>query len=373
MIAATGEAASPRASEFTCNLHQPDAGEWRALRRRMSPEAAFFGGGWIEAWAESYLPHGRWRGPCRYLSVRNVRGELTGVFPFARMKFGPVEFRVGGGHFLPYRSVALAAVTDSRRDTCAAMAEALIDYAPWRLGLRIGAISDHDESSRAIATALAARGWHVGMRKLGQCFVLRAPANAARFNEVSGGMIKRANYYERRMRRAGSVAITEFRSIDSNRWRAALEDAAAIESNSWLSGEDGHLLFATQADKNFWAHAVCDDFLHEAITLWIMYFDGRPASFSLTLDAGGTKFILANLYDERLKDHRTGNILAYYIISRAIEQGYKMIDWGLGDSGYKRLWGAEPGHTLYDLLALPPGPISGIIKWAIERRSPYRF
>ena len=167
MIAATGEAASPRASEFTCDLHQPDAGEWRALRRRMSPEVAFFGGGWIEAWAESYLPHGRWRGPCRYLSVRNARGELTGVFPFARMKFGPVEFRVGGGHFLPYRSVALAAVTDSRRDTCAAMAEALIDYAPWRLGLRIGAISDHDkfisrDRNRARRTGMARRNAETG-------------------------------------------------------------------------------------------------------------------------------------------------------------------------------------------------------------------
>jgi hypothetical protein len=251
MTAAVTAAEAPRASEFTCDLRQPDADEWRAFRRRMPPEAAFFGGGWIEAWAKSYLPQGRWRGPCRYLSVRDGRGELTGVLPLAKMKFGPFEVRVGGGYFLPYRGVALVGENDRRTETCAAMADALIDYAPWRLGLRIGPVSDRDESSRAIATALTAGGWHVGMRKLGQCFVLQVPASAARFAEVAGGMIKRANYYERRMRRSGSVSITEFRPQDTKLWRATLEDVAAIESRSWISRENGHLIFATEADKSF--------------------------------------------------------------------------------------------------------------------------
>jgi Acetyltransferase (GNAT) domain len=374
MTAATMKAEAPAASEFTCNLYQPDMGEWRALRGRMPPESAFLGGGWIETWAESYLPYGRWRGPCRYLSVRDGHGELAAVLPFATMKFSPFEFRAGGGYFLPYRGVALAAPEGPKRAACAALADALIDYTPWRLGLRIGPVCDQDGSSRALAAALKTRGWLVGTRRLGQCMVLEVPRTLAEFSHLSGDMIKRVSYYERRMRRTGRLEIGEFRSLERRRWQSVLLDAAAIERNSWLAGASGgHLIFATGADQKFWIHVVDDEFFSSALALWLMYLDDRPVSLALTLDAGDRKFILANLYDEQFKNHSPGHILTDHVIREAIQRSQRYLDWGLGDSGYKQRWGAKPGYTLYDLLAFPPGPIGRILKRAIEWRSLYLF
>src|SRR3954452_13974383 len=77
---------------FLCSFEPPGAAEWRALAQKASAASAFRVPGWIEAWAESYLPQGRRRGPCRNLSVRNERDELVAIFPLARMKFGPFEF-----------------------------------------------------------------------------------------------------------------------------------------------------------------------------------------------------------------------------------------------------------------------------------------
>src|SRR2546430_5618535 len=127
---------------FTCGSSRPNAEDWQQLRCQMSPEHAFLTGGWMEAWAESYLPLLRWRGPCRYLSVRDAAGRLTGALPLAHMKFGPVQFRAVGGFRLPYRGVALALRQDVRTGTCAAMAEALRRGARGVVGMRIGPIAE---------------------------------------------------------------------------------------------------------------------------------------------------------------------------------------------------------------------------------------
>jgi hypothetical protein len=61
------------------------------------------------------------------------------------------------------------------------------------------------------------------------------------------------------------------------------------------------------------------------------------------------------------------------VISGAIADGRKLIDWGQGDSGYKQRWGAKPGHAMHDLLALPPRPLTGILTRLLDGRSGYRF
>ena len=70
---------SSDSSGFSCSFEAPTLPEWRSLRQQAS-QSVFVSAGWIDAWAASYLPRGRWRGPLRYLSVRNARGELVSVF-----------------------------------------------------------------------------------------------------------------------------------------------------------------------------------------------------------------------------------------------------------------------------------------------------
>jgi CelD/BcsL family acetyltransferase involved in cellulose biosynthesis len=366
--------AAPSRSAERCTIETLDTEAWRELRQRMSPDTAFLSGAWIEAWAAHYLPHGHWRGPCRYLSVHDAGGRLAGVLPLATMRFGPIEFYAGGGYFLPYRSVPLAVSDELSESACAALADALIGRMSWRLGLRLGPMSDHDAACRRLAAALRKRGWRVGMRRLGQSFVLDLPSSHAAFKEQSEGLVKRVMYYERRLRREGQLQIAEHRALDRTAWNTALADVAAIEKRSWLAAaRESHLLFGTESDRRFWVQVAEDEGLAPALAIWLIRFDGQPICFAVTLDAGRRTFVLANLYDERFKLHSPGNLLSYYVFSRAIEKGQATIDWGLGDSGYKQRWGAQPRETLCDLLALPPGPLGRAAAWAIERCSSFRF
>lgn len=369
--------AKPEAAVQRINVTEdpapPSAADWGHLRQRMAPEWGFLASDWVPAWNDSYLPFARWRPPCRYLTLRDENGSPAGVLPLATMQFGPLKFAAGAGHFLPYRGVPLASAPEVREATCATLADALPDLIRARVGLRLGPIAAHDPMCNGLALALRARGWAVATKALGTSFVVDLPQTVAEFNKVCSGIVKRANYYERRLGKAGKLEIAQHRGLAARGWTKPLDDVAAIERNSWISEGRGSVLFDTPQAREFWRRVLADDFLSASFRLWIMYFDGRPISFSCNLDAGNTRYILANLYDAAFKDHRCGNILARHVISGAIEDGRKSIDWGQGNSGYKQLWRAAPAHAVHDLLAFPPRPTTRIIKRLLDGRSGYRF
>jgi CelD/BcsL family acetyltransferase involved in cellulose biosynthesis len=339
----------------------------------MPAEWGFLASDWVPAWSDSYLPFARWRRPCRYLTLRDESGALTGVLPLATMQFGPLKFAAGAGHFLPCRGVALACDPEVLGPACATLADALADVIRPRVGLRLGPVAAHDPMCNSLARALQARGWAVATKVLGTSFVVELPQSVADFNNMCGGILKKANYYERRLRKTGTLEIAHHQGLAAEAWTKPLGEMAAIERNSWIPERHGSVVFDTPQAQGFWRRVLADDFLSASFRLWIMYLDGRPISFSCNLDAGKTTYILANLYDVAFKDHSCGSILARHVISGAIADGRKLIDWGQGDSGYKQRWGAKPGYAVHDLLALPPRPMARILKRLIDGRSGYQF
>ncbi len=339
----------------------------------MAPEWGFLASDWVPAWADSYLPFARWRPPCRYLTLREESGAPAGVLPLATMQFGPLKFAAVAGHFLPCRGVPLACDPELLEAACAALADALANLIRSRVGLRLGPIAAHDPMCNSLALALQHRGWAVATRVLGTSFTVDLPHSVAEFNQSCGGIVKKASYYERRLRKTGKLGIAHYQGLAADAWAKPLDEMAAIERNSWIPERHGSVIFDTPQAQGFWRRVLADDFLSASFRLWIMYLDGRPISFSCNLDAGKTEYILANLYDAAFKDHSCGSILARHVISAAIADGRKSIDWGQGDSGYKQRWGAKPGHAVHDLLALPPRPTTHIIKRLLDGRSGYRF
>ena len=86
----------------------------------------------------------------------------------------------------------------------------------------------------------------------------------------------------------------------------------------------------------------------------LLCVEGRPISYSLNLDAGSTRYIVANGYDEAFSTHSPGMLLAYHVLRDAAQKGRTIVEWGQGDSGYKSRWCANENLRLVDLLMLPP-------------------
>ena len=80
-------------------------------------------------------------------------------------------------------------------------------------------------------------------------------------------------------------------------------------------------------------------------------FNGRPVSFCLALDAGRTRYIIANSYDPEIADFSTGSTIYREVITQAIAAGLTELHIGQGDSGYKSRWRAEDVGGLIDIMA----------------------
>jgi hypothetical protein len=162
------------------------------------------------------------------------------------------------------------------------------------------------------------------------------------------------------------VEIRRHGSCDIETWANVIEDLAKIEENSWVVKNNGDPKFHGGRNKKFWLSALSDEYLSAITTVWILYYDRKPVSFSFNFDVCGTKFMLLNSYDEAVKEHRTGSILVPYIVRDAIERGISLIDWGLGDAGYKQTWGARASQHQLEYFAIRPSilarPISQILQ-----------
>ena len=364
------EACAPVA--WSAEFATPSPSELRGLRERMPEDWGFIASEWPEAWGKTYLPYQRWRGPYRCLTIRDRGGSVTGVLPLATMAFGPIKFTTLAGYYQPYRGIAVVADPLLMQSTCKKMVEVLAADLTFRAALRMGPISADDMNVAALLSTLCASGWRVGRRATGQTFTIDLPP-LAEFTKACKGIIKKVTYYQRRLRTQANLIIKEFTSLDQESWVRVLADVEAVEKNSWVFKDRGLTKFSGANDRQFWLRVLSDAYLSSVIAIWIMYVDDKPVSFSLNLNVGRTKHIVANSHDDAFAVHSPGHIVAYHVLVNAIERGITCVDWGQGDdSGYKQRWLAKPSSIVHDVVALPPGLLARGLE-RVFRRARYEF
>lgn len=220
-------------------------------------------------------------------------------------------------------------------------------------GLRIGPVYDADPSAAALLAAARRRGWLALPRDLGQSFLLDIAAQRAEGPWPRTSTLKKNRYHEKQLDELGAVSWEFVEHWDE----AAFADLAAIEQASWIASRtDGSdAKFTADGHGAFWRAAARDPAIARAFRAALLRIDGQPVAFSFDLDAGATKYAVANSYDPRFAKHSPGKLLYYRNLIAAAERGIDTVDWGMGDSGYKRTMGAEGGSEIRDWLLLRPG------------------
>lgn len=306
--------------------------------------------GWFAAAIAAYGGHPR---------TLLVEEDGVAVLALPFVSTGPAALGVASvpGCYWPFRSFPVA------RDMGAAVFDAaLATLARNVTALRIGPVYDDDASAMPLIAAARRRGWAVLDRFVADSFALDIDEARAEGPWPRNSTLKKNRFHEKHLAAHGAL---DWRFVSGGDWDAgAFNDLASIEQASWIAARtDGRdAKFTGEGHGAFWRAAATDPVIAGMMWAAVLDVHGRPAAFSFDLNAGGLKYAIANSYDPTYAKHSPGKLLYYRNLVRGIDDGITRVDWGAGDSGYKRVIGAAEGPAIRDWLLVRPGAPAMVAK-----------
>lgn len=308
-----------------------------------APTHRFLRYGWFAAALAAY------GGAARTLTVAR---EGVPVLALPMVPQGPAFLRMGAvpGCYWPFRSFPVAS------DAGGEAFELLFDKLAHEVtALRIGPVYDGDPALEGLRSAAAAKGWVVLDRFVAESFLLDMAGLRAEETWPRNSTLRKNRFHEKHLAEHGAL---DWSFVSGADWTsAAFDDLAAIERKSWIASRtDGSdAKFTADGHGGFWRDAASDPVIAQMMWAALLRIDGEPAAFSFDMNAGTLKYAIANSYDPRVAKHSPGKLLYYRNLIRALDDGITTVDWGAGDSGYKRVIGAEAGPAIRDWLFVRPG------------------
>ncbi|PXA97140.1 GNAT family N-acetyltransferase [Nostoc sp. 3335mG] len=298
---------------------------------------------WYAAATETY------GGTARTLLVERGGRDMLAL---PLVPLGPALLRMGQvpGSYWPFRSGPVA--QDARSDDFAAL---LAEAGRQLRGFRLGPVYDGDPMLAGLQAAAAAAGWRVLPRFLADSYLLDIAARQAEGPWPRLSTLRKNRFNEKHL---AALGAPEWSFAHGGDWTSGLfDDLASVERASWLTSRtDGRdAKFMDEGHGRFWRSVARDPVLAEMMWVAMLRMDGRPAAFSFDLNVGTHKYAIANSYDLAFRQRSPGRLLYYRNLVRAAADGITQVDWGAGDSGYKRLIGAEQGAAIRDWLFLRLG------------------
>ncbi|MBC9033999.1 GNAT family N-acetyltransferase [Sphingomonas sp. JC676] len=327
-----------------------------------APTHRFLRYGWYDAALQAY------GGAARTLTVAR-EGETVAALPFITK--GPARLGMAEvpGCYWPFRSFPV------REDADIEAGKTLLDRLRREVRvLRIGPVYDGDPGLELLKEAAKARGWAAIDRFVADSYALDMAALRAEGTWPRNSTLKKNRFHEKHLGEHGAL---DWGFVSGATWdEAAFAALGAVEEKSWIAARtDGSDAKFTGAGHGaFWRRAAADPVLADMMWAAMLRVDGEPTAFSFDLNAGSLKYAIANSYDPRVGKHSPGKLLYYRNLLQAIEDGITNVDWGAGDSGYKRVIGAAKGPAIRDWLFVRPGipALAAKMLRSIWRRSGHR-
>lgn len=316
------------------------AGEIDDAADAAAPSHRFLRQAWFAAALQAY------GGQARTVVVENARG-VAAALPLTGFGPGLAKLAAIPGCYWPMRSapIAMHADDDDLDRLLGGMARAA-------RGVRIGPVMDDDPLVARLIPRARNAGWTVIERASGESWRLPVPADGAWPGPPTA---KKNRWFETRLGEHGPLTVSR---IGAGGWTpGVLDRLARIEAASWVGTDTDRAdaKFVAPGHAAFWREATADPVLATMFHAAILTLGDRVAAFTFGVDCGARRHIIANGFDPAFATHSPGRVLAWRDLAQARAAGIAGVDWGAGDSGYKRQFGAERGPAIRNWLLVKPG------------------
>lgn len=342
-----------------CELIKPESStdqiwtEWSQLMERVPGEQQLFGPDWFRIWTETWGATGQWTGQSSIVTARDDNGVLQGLLALGRPQIGTIRVYSAGGHNVPHRGIIAA---QAQQSTVGAAIGQFLAHQHWPL-VQLGPLLNTSPACQAMIQQLRECGVHLRHHDSREEITLHAPTTWDEYrSEILGSKFARKlGYYERRMQRAGHTTVKHYRQPSADETQTMMAALSTIESASWMATREGAIPRFTNPElARFWQELTVRLLSpRDHLDCWVLDFDGHPVSFCFTLTDGTTRYVIANNYDNSVRDHRTGSTLYRHMIQDGIERGIRRFEFADGDLHYKSLWGARVDGSRDTWLAVP--------------------
>lgn len=296
---------------------------------------------------------------------RRLDGSSIAAIPVAPV--GPMMMGLGTipGSYWPFRSAVVAADA-----SCSELA-AMLAHAGARASLspmwRMGPAHADDPATVALVRAAKRARWTVLTRSVGHSFML----DLTRDDWPRKSTLKRLGGYRRKLEAMGEVRIETVRGPG---WTTSVfRSLAEIEAASWVgtSTDGSGAKFLRAEQRGLWQRVVADPVLADALSATLLWLDDKPIAFSFDLVSGDRQYAIASGFDAAFGDYRVGKIVTYHQLALARASGIAQVDFGTGDSGYKREIGAVPSSEIHDYLFVRNRSAAALLrlKWESGQRA----
>lgn len=305
---------------------------WDGLLARSGAASPFLTWAWHRACLDAIPAEAR--SACQAVVLRSAAGELEALVPFRVQQDRYWGLPVTGldwafGDLGCPDHLDLLASPESDFETLTAALATL----PWT-AMRLDHVAEVARNVDRLREACERRGWNVERSPQGRCLYLDLPASWEAYLAALSAHARHAiRRKERKLRREHEVTLTEY---GPERVEEGLRHLQRLHGLRW-SGEGGGSFRDVVMQR---LHRGVAAALAHPGDLWLVTLDldGTPAAAWYGFAHGDTVYHYQNGRDPRWERERVGTVLVGLMIRRAIERGYRRLDFLRGEEPYKTEW-----------------------------------
>jgi CelD/BcsL family acetyltransferase involved in cellulose biosynthesis len=303
---------------------------WDQLLARSGSGSPFLTWAWYRACAEAVTTEQV--DSCQAVVLRGAPGDVKALFPFRvyRDRFWGVPVTGVGWPFGDLGSPDHLDLLASPEADLDALVGALEDF-PWVV-IRLGNVAEAAINVERFGAACERRGWTVRRRLLGRCPYVELPASwEAYLSSLSSHGRHAIRRKERKLRGEHHVVLTDY---GQGRLEEGLHHLQRLHALRWEGGGTFRAPGKERLHRRFAAS------LADRGQLWLVTLDldGAPAAAWYGFSLGDTVYHYQSGRDPRWERDRVGTVLIGLMIRRAIERGYRRLDFLRGEEPYKAEW-----------------------------------